>query len=227
MAVSTSTNSAISCQGKPLGCRRAVDYEEPLCKLDNRSLPQRREALFIPGCSFPCGSPNAAIKHVSPDLVRLFLEGASLGVRVLSVVMVREPVAFVASAYFRRHPESSFRATAFNLYLNLGLLDYQIQAIGKDYYFLAHYEQIIDGFNRTLVDRLADFLSMPPAKLGKAFALARKKGPPLRIADHDRAYVENLYYRATSRPFFPVFWDAFHAYKSADFWARPSPRPRR
>lgn len=187
----------------------------------------RQEALFIPGCSYPCGNPKARIQHVSPDLIRFDTEALRNQVRLLIVVMVREPVAFVASAYFRRHPESSFRATAFNLYLNLGLLNYQLQTIGRDSYMLVHYEKIVSAIDMPLVHSLATFLCISTEKLLRAITKAANRGktvqPPRRVSSDDRLYVEHLYYRRSSKMFFPIFWDAFQVYKPPEFWdAMPS-----
>jgi len=211
----------LPCTRRPGGCSRASDLDVRSCPAfanASQLAPRRDEALYVPGCSFPCGSPQAKIPHHSPDLVRLDAEARANGVRLLSVAMVRDPIAFAWSSFSRRHPESSFRATAFNLYLNLGLLDHQLAVIGN--YHLTYYEKLVDVTDRPTLLALAAFLNIPPRKLIAAVDNARPAHkltqPPL--SRFDRLYVEDLYYGSSAATFIPIFWRAFRVYKPPTFW---------
>ena len=108
---------------------------------------------------YPCGSPGGdALQHTSPDLPQFVREAAGAGFRPQVVVTLREPVATVTSAYFRRHQAEggSYKTTAFHLWLNLGLLDTHLA--GLDEYTVVHYEDLVAGANASAAHALADYL---------------------------------------------------------------------
>lgn len=223
-ALSSSKADYLPCSSR--GCARSYrEYENATCRATEEKVRYEARALYVPGCSYPCGSPQAPIAHVSPDLVRFAREAGLHGVRVLAVVMIREPVSTVSSSYYRRHQEeSSFRATAWDLFVNMGYLDFQLRTLGEDRYALTYYENIV--LDSEVPPDLADFLRIPHDELVTAVrrtaSLNRRRGkqdtPQQKVSASDRLYVENLFYKETHRQYIPTFWPAFRVYKHDGFF---------
>lgn len=194
------------------GCATAASFDEPVCRP-----PALNQSLYVPGCSYPCGGPKGEFAHISPDLPHFWrdLQGS-----LMAIVMIREPVATVHSAFSRRHPESSLRATAHDLFLNLGLLDSQLGLIQNSYVFV-HYEDLL-AVDAATLRNLAIALDVDNATMRLAIAagLHRRLGifDTGDITLNDRFFIESLFYRASSAAFFPLFWPRFRRYKPASFW---------
>ena len=112
------------------------------------------------------------------------------------VVMVRDPVATVASAHFRRHlRDQAFETTASDLYAHHGVLDEQLRRAAAPTLFI-HYEDLVDRHNfRNATERIAGFLgydadvvrgARQPRGLGEIAGPRRRRGaaaPSRRAAD--------------------------------------------
>ena len=187
-----------------------------------------KAALFVPGCSYPCGSPKKGdlFMNSSPDLVQFFSELSRVGDSAKVVVMVRDPLASARSSFFRRHAsESTFRATAFGLYLNLGYLDAQLRDVPPRQRLFLRYESFIsttftsDKTNETTFTDLATFLSTSEdIQTDLAFAIdqaAKHHNKRRRLAvlsDQDRSYVYHLFLRPKAQPWIPSFYPLLQAY---------------
>ena len=100
--------------------------------------------------------------------------------------MVRDPVATVASAHFRRHlRDQAFETTASDLYAHHGVLDEQLRRAAAPTLFI-HYEDLVDRHNfRNATERIAGFLgydadvvrgARQPRGLGEIAGPRRRRG---------------------------------------------------
>lgn len=197
------------------------------CLLERAKLAARgnmapwRSSLYVPGCSYPCGSPGGGddLQHTSPDLPRYVAGARGAGYAPQVVVTVREPLATCVSSHFRRHhSEGTFKSTAFNLWLNLGLLDTHLRGLAPSQFLVVHYEELVSGHNVSAADALGDFLGgVDRAMLADALAYARGKakgGSPSHkpLKEAEKRYVEHLFFRPSARPLFPTLWPHMQRY---------------
>ena len=179
-------------------------------------------SLYVPGCSYPCGSPGALddFQKTSPDLPQYVLETFGAGYEPQVVVTLREPLATCVSSHFRRHHgEGTFKSTAFNLALNLQLLDAHLRGLEPRRYLVVHYEELVSGHNGSAADALGDFLvGVDRRMIRDGLAYARSKNPKnsgpghAPLTEAEKRYVEHLFFRPTSRSLFPLLWPHMRRY---------------
>ena len=204
------------CHRTVAGCATAADLDGESCPLAGARAAAKgsarpwTSALYLPSCSYPCGSPGTGeheLSHTSPDLPRFAAEAVGAGYRPQVVVTLREPVATVASAHFRRHgAETSLKSTAFHLWLNLGLLDAHLAVVETTVPVIyVHYEELVAGRNATARIELARFLDgVSEAALDAALRHARSRkhgsGPKGEMTEMEARYVEGLFFKPSSTP---------------------------
>lgn len=220
------------------GCDDFGELDGGACVLDRArraaaaSLAPWRGALYVPGCSYPCGDPRSAddLQRAAPDLVRFVREARGAGYAPRVVVPLREPLAACASSHFRRrNADGTFRATCFTLYLNLGLLDAHVRALPRGASLVVHYEDLYSGRNASAVRELADFLGagVGPASLDAALAYGRarikaqasvgaagaSRAALEGLREGERRYVESLFFAPSAARHFPRLYPPLRRYR--------------
>ena len=215
---------------------------EKICGLRNYQVSG--VPLYLPSCSYPCGSPKPRDLYMnsSPDLPQFLTELGSYTAHV--IVMVRDPIAAVRSSYFRRHQgESTFRATAFSLYLHLGYLDSQLDSVLPETKLFLHYDTLVSRNNSNALTSLSTFLAGVAPDLLKdhlAFAVAKALGHEHHrrrrrllnggrglVSLSDKFYVAHLFFRTAAKTWIPTFWPELLVYRDAFLAAQQSLRRRR